>query len=337
MPRTLHLVVLLIAFPASAEVTFEWATIGDPGNACDTSVAPYYKCIGSVSETYRISKYEVTNAQYAEFLNAVAASDPNELYDPSMGVAIGGITRSGSAGSYSYSVIPGREEKPVNNVSFWDAVRFANWLHNGQPSGAQGYSTTERGAYYLTPADVADNTVAREPEAAFFIPTVHEWFKAAYYDTDAKVYFDYPAASDTQTTCAMPGPVANTANCGEVVNDFTDVGSYTGAASPNGTFDQGGNVWEWNESVFIAEERGLSGGNWYDDAWMLDAAYYDIGYVPDGPGGKLGFRVGSVASASPVPLLSPSGLGVLWIGLGMVGYLVLWRDSRSVSGAIRRA
>jgi len=323
--RTLRLVVLLIAFPASAEVTFEWATIGDPGNACDPPVPPFYNCIGSVSETYRISKYEVTNAQYVEFLNAVAASDPNQLYDPDMEVVLPGITRSGSSGSYSYSVIPGREDKPVNHVSFWDAARFANWLHNGQPTGAQGYSTTERGAYYLTPEDVANNTVAREPDAAFFIPNVEEWYKAAYYDTDAKVYFDYPAGSDTQTTCAMPGPAANTANCGEVLNDFTDVGSYTGAASPNGTFDQGGNVWEWNESVFIAEERGLIGGNSFLDAPFFDAAQNEVGFVADGSGSALGFRVGSVASASPVPLLPPSGVGALWIALGTVGYLMLQR------------
>ena len=34
---------------------------------------------------YSISKYEVTNTQYAEFLNAKAASDPLGLYSTSMG------------------------------------------------------------------------------------------------------------------------------------------------------------------------------------------------------------------------------------------------------------
>ena len=38
-------------------------------------------------------------------------------------------------------------DRPVNYVSFWDAARFANWLHNGQPTGAQGAGTTEDGAY----------------------------------------------------------------------------------------------------------------------------------------------------------------------------------------------
>jgi len=46
---------------------------GDPGNACDTQTQ---SCFGAVAYSYRISKYEVTNAQYAEFLSAKAASDP---------------------------------------------------------------------------------------------------------------------------------------------------------------------------------------------------------------------------------------------------------------------
>jgi formylglycine-generating enzyme required for sulfatase activity len=37
-------------------------------------------------------------------------------------------------------------DRPVNYVSWGDAARFANWLHNGQPSGAQDLTTTEEGA-----------------------------------------------------------------------------------------------------------------------------------------------------------------------------------------------
>ena len=82
----------------------------------------------------RIGAYEITNAQYAEFLNAVADADPNALYNTRMGTsARGGITRSGGSGSYGYSVKAGHENKPVVFVSFYDALRFANWLHNGEP------------------------------------------------------------------------------------------------------------------------------------------------------------------------------------------------------------
>ena len=58
--------------------------------------------------------------------------------------------------------------------------------------------------------------------------------------------FDFPTGTDTETTCALPGATANTANCNyRLRDDVTDVGSYTGSPSPYGTFDQGGNMWEY--------------------------------------------------------------------------------------------
>ena len=42
--------------------------VGDAGNANDTTG------FGAVNEEYRIGTYEVTNSQYAEFLNAKAAA-----------------------------------------------------------------------------------------------------------------------------------------------------------------------------------------------------------------------------------------------------------------------
>ena len=93
------LAALLAAPPPSAAVTIDWVAIGNPGNAADTPSSNCYAAsCGSVSYSYYISKYEVTNAQYAEFLNAKAASDPLGLYNTSMGsnATFGGITRSGS-------------------------------------------------------------------------------------------------------------------------------------------------------------------------------------------------------------------------------------------------
>ena len=174
--------------------------------------------------------------------------------------SFGGITRSGISGEFTYSARVGREDKPVNYLSFYDSLRFANWLHNGQPTGAQGNGTTEDGAYTITPAGIAANSIARNAGATVFITSEDEWYKAAYYDTGSMIYFDYPAGSNTETTCTTPGATANTANCDRVVDDLTDVGSYTGAASPSGTFDQGGNIEEWNESIISGTLRGLRGG-----------------------------------------------------------------------------
>ena len=77
MGRLFALTALLLALPAHG-VVMEWVTVGDPGNAPDDTQ------FGSVGYVYRIGKYAVTNAQYTEFLNAVAADDPNNLYDVEM-------------------------------------------------------------------------------------------------------------------------------------------------------------------------------------------------------------------------------------------------------------
>jgi len=60
--------------------------------------------IGAVAETFRIGKHEVTNAQYVEFLNAVAKFDINGLWDANMQSNVrGGIRRFGSLGSFQYA------------------------------------------------------------------------------------------------------------------------------------------------------------------------------------------------------------------------------------------
>lgn len=81
---------------AAAQITIPTVTIGHPGNAPDP-ITGY----GSVAYTYNIGTTEVTNAQYAAFLNAVAASDLFNLYNTDMAGSFGGITRTGTDGSYT--------------------------------------------------------------------------------------------------------------------------------------------------------------------------------------------------------------------------------------------
>ena len=125
--------------PGRYPVVTDRATVLDPGHAADANG------FGSVARLYGIGRHEVTVRDYVAFLNAVAASDPNGLYLAGAGQHYG-IARSGSDGSYAYTAIAGRARTPVNFVSLYDAMRFANWLHNGQPEGAQDAATTEDGA-----------------------------------------------------------------------------------------------------------------------------------------------------------------------------------------------
>ncbi|MEX2112933.1 MAG: SUMF1/EgtB/PvdO family nonheme iron enzyme, partial [Pirellulales bacterium] len=121
-------------------VTIPTVPVGNAGNAADTEVMTTDNTsgYGSVAYNYRIGTTEVTVSQYTEFLNAVAATDTFDLFDQAMtdDLNMGGIARTGSSGNYSYSVI-GSPNRPVAYVDWGDAARFANWLHNGQPAGAQ--------------------------------------------------------------------------------------------------------------------------------------------------------------------------------------------------------
>ncbi|NDB97176.1 MAG: hypothetical protein EBZ78_13640, partial [Verrucomicrobia bacterium] len=151
----------------------EFADVANPGNAAD-SVTGY----GRVNYAYQISKHEVTVAQYAQFLNAVAQSDPNGLYNTNMATDtnVAGITRSGSSGSYTYAVISGRANRPITYVNWYDAARYVNWLHNGATNGAN----TETGAYDIN--QPLNLNAIRLAGAKYALPTVNEWYKAAYYD-----------------------------------------------------------------------------------------------------------------------------------------------------------
>jgi len=255
----------------------------------------------------------------------VADEDTNALYNTSMGSGLGGIDRIGSPGSFSYSAIAGRENMPVNYVSFWDSTRFANWLHNGQPTGTQDDTTTEDGAYTLTPTDIANNTVSRNLSAVIFVASENEWYKAAYYDPLAMSYFEYPAGSDTPPTCSVPGAGPNTANCSNAQGDLSEAGSYTGAASPSGTFDQGGNVWEWNDTI-VGASRILRGGSLIDSPAILKSSNRtSVG--PSTELDRVGFRVVTTVPPAPfpdgIPALNP--LGLLVVATGLLGFGVYRR------------
>ncbi len=266
------LMIVLVGTGVAPAVTIETVPVGNPGNAPDVNSG-----YGSVPYTFRMGKFEVTAGQYTEFLNAVAATDTHDLYNTAMdfdanpGSLGANIKRSGNPGFYSYSVAADWANRPANYVSFWDAARFANWLHNGQPIGPQGPGTTEDGAYH----DVGDQFLfGRNAGARFFIPTEDEWYKAAYHDASAGLaatYFNYPTASNsvpgrdlTETT--NPGNNANYYSSGYLIGSpyyRTLVGEFELSDSPYGTFDQGGNVWEWNETRVLGSSRLVRGGSGY--------------------------------------------------------------------------
>ncbi|MGB2820548.1 MAG: SUMF1/EgtB/PvdO family nonheme iron enzyme [Phycisphaerae bacterium] len=313
MPRFLvGLAVALSATGGAMAVSMPMVPVGDADKGGDTEVmwTDGTSGYGKVEYPYNIGKHEVTNAQYAEFLNAVAASDPRGLYNPAMGGGRGGITRSGPDGFYSYQAITDRANKPVNYVSFWDACRFANWLNNGRGGG-----DTETGAYTLTPEGIAANTIIRNEDWKWAVTSEDEWYKAAYYDGGRDAYWDYPTGSNTAPKAEAPAGTDNTkgsANYNLAVGDVTNVGAYTAKPSDGfyETFDQAGNVQEWNESIIFGSSRGVRGGAHDSYDYLLHAAfrYCSIATSEDD---TTGFRVTQIPEPASLAVLALGGLTLL--------------------------
>jgi len=324
-----YLGLILVVFigglgAAQGAVTIDVVVIGNAGNSADSETG-----YGAVDYTYSMGKFEVTAGQYVAFLNAVAKTDTYGLYNPDMDIEERDcqITQNGTSGNYTYdfSGRPSGDEsdwvnRPVNQISWGDAARFANWLHNGQPSGDQDLTTTEDGSYYLNGAMTNEELlgVTRKENATWVIPTENEWYKAAYHKNDGVTgnYFNYPTSSDSKPSNQLidPDPGNNAtydARPGYTIGSpyyQTEVGSHENSDSPYGTFDQAGNVTEWTEGI-VASDRITRGGSFHDDYADLHAtsSYH---WEPTYEGGP-GFRVAYIPEPATLALLALGGLAMI--------------------------
>jgi formylglycine-generating enzyme len=318
---------LLKPLAATASITIDTVPVGNLGNPNDPATG---NLSGRVSYAYNIGKYDVTVGQYTAFLNAVAATDTYGLYNASMAtdLNVAGIAQTITANGFTYSVI-GSANHPITYASWGDAARFANWLQNGQPTGAQNLSTTEDGAYFLNGAitNNALNNVTRKAGATWFIPTENEWYKAAYYNPATSSYYQYPTSSNLPPSSAPPGSTPNTGNFksgngayaltgstsySSTQNYLTDIGAYTASASPYGAFDMGGDLYQWNEALALVNgpARGLRGGSFYNDASISLSSFSAVGFPADGDVG-IGFRLASVPEPSTAVLATVASLLLL--------------------------
>lgn len=304
---------LLAVSAASAAIDIHTVLVGNAGNDNDTTG------YGAVNYDYHIGTYEVTNSQYTAFLNATATTDIYSLYNSSMSTDSlnGGIERTGTDGSYSYSVKAGFDNKPVNYVSFWDAARFSNWLTTGG---------TETGVYNLGGAtDLNNASITRDATAwsngGVAVASENEWYKAAYYDGDGS-YWRYPTQSDTISTDEV-----NYGNSvvidGGTDGTVTDVGTYSSNSSYYGTFDQGGNLYEWSDTLRSGDRnRGLRGGSFSGKETGVRSTYRNYNEEPTVELVNVGFRVSSLSSLSnlssvPEPSAYAGILGCLALALAM--------------------
>jgi formylglycine-generating enzyme len=326
--------MLCAAVVAQAAVTIDLVPVGNPGNTGEWSGESYNgwgadRFCGAVGYTYNIGKYEVTAGQYTAFLNAVGGVDTYALYNSSMSNTNDGcgITQSGGGivgNPYTYSVATDFVNRPVNYVSYWDACRFTNWLNNNQPTGAQAAGTTESGAYTLDGYNGNDASfIGRNVDAKWAVASEDEWYKAAYYkggSTEAG-YWDFPTKSDAATPPGrdMADATGNNANYYDGSGSYPiDSGKYTTvagqfqlSASPYGTFDQGGNVWEWNEASLNSSSPAVRGGSFDDGGLYGLLASIRNDSLPSDERNYMGFRVAGVPEPGSIVLLLAGAISLI--------------------------
>ena len=274
--------------------TMDFVTIGNPGNAADTTGSP--NPAGSVAYTYNIGKYEVSRGQ---------------------------IDRANSAGSlgitlYDMELYGGNGvNKPATGVSWFEAATYVNWL-NTSTGGTAAYKFVGGTFQLWSPTDAGYNAsnLFRNSLAKYVLPSTSEWYKAAYGNRNG-TWNNYATGSDSAPTAVASGTAANTAVYNGVYNGLSSPADITsaGGLSPYGTMGQGGNVREWTDTAYdesndIAGEKMESrGGTWESSDYRTsasyrdrDPAYFEWGY--------LGFRVASVPEPSSLSLLALGGVVV---------------------------
>jgi len=308
--------------------------VGNPGNAADDTG------YGAVAYDYRIGKYEVTAGQYRDFLNAVDPTGANShgLYSSDMlknrDYGSGCQITQHVGGNYDFSGRPSGTEadwvdRPVNYVSWYDAAMYANWatsgnIHQGayDTSAGANWGSSDAGAYTgITAHDSAEmDDMVSTYGKVYVLPTENEWYKAAYHENDGNTgnYFDYPTSSNSVPGTDMTEGTNPGNNANFYASDFligspyfrTEVGEFELSDSPYGTFDQGGNVWEWNEAL-IGSSRNVRGGTFGASDYTMLAASIRGAKSPSSDGYLVGFRVAEIPEPATMAILMLGGIGIL--------------------------
>jgi sulfatase modifying factor 1 len=306
---------ILLAPNRSRAITMSWSPVGNLGNPATYIPIGGIGVVGQVNYSYDIGTYDVTASQYVAFLNAndPTGADPLGIYNSNMSdPTFGEVTfNSGAPRGQMYSVVSGTGNHPISFVNWFDALRFANWIANGQPVFATeptaANNATENGSYTLlgfTPLPSGAPWV-RNPGATVVLPNENEWFKAAFYNPATSSYYDYATSSNTAPTASAPTATPNSANYDGAVGNLTDIGAYTGTTSPYGAYDMDGDIEEWLETL-DGNMADLRGGDFGVNPGLSAGSQWtepiSIGY------GVEGFRLALVPEPSSV-LLALVGCG----------------------------
>jgi hypothetical protein len=321
----------LLALPLYADTfgtganhfTIDFVNVGNAGNGNDLGAGggSYSSPYGEVGYNYRISTYEISE----DMIEKAAALGMTNVW----------------AGSWTGN-------QPAAFMTWFEAAAFVNWLNTSQGYQAaynltysDGWSMNLWGASEQASTGVRSETNPyRHKDAHYFLPSGDEWYKAAYHQNDGVTanYWDYPTGGN-----AVPDGIdfAGDPNYQAVFNDgydqrqpnaVTDAGS---SASAYGTYGQGGNVWEWNESAWdgvnddASEDRAERGGYWANEGdYYLRSSTGRTSGNPANQYTYIGFRVASVPEHWQPPYLSIrySQVELCWNSISNMAYNVQYKS-----------
>ncbi len=300
MIRSILAVVLILSLAniASADIfgtganefSIDFVNIsGDASSANGTDIG-IYKTFRDPSNDYRIGTYEITNDQFAKF----AANTP----------------------SWTGTNVP------ANNVSWYEAAQFINWLNTStghQPAykftGTQGTPDYTFAVWESGDAGYDSTNPYRNSNAFYFLPTEEEWVKAAYWN-GTSLQFIATRAGDTIYQGNGLNGGWNYWDDGDNGPDGLDEGPWavgSGSEELNGTFDMMGNVYEWMESPwysgdYLPESTRVGHGGAFNSndtkLRLKSRGYIDVGDEYH----SIGFRVAAIPEPATLLLIGLGGL-----------------------------
>ena len=270
--------------------SIDFVQIGNPGNMGDPQTPSE---AGSISYIYNIGKYEISRDM---ILNANIAGD--------LGITMYDMANYGGNGA----------NRPATGINWYEAAKFVNYLNTSLGYQA-AYKSSGSGTFQnWLPTDSgynASNSI-RNSLAKYFLPSGHEWYKAAFGSPDG-IWYDYATGSNTVPSAVSGGTDANTAVYSQM--GPADVNN-AGGLSSYGVMGMVGNVMEWSEQVLIEPPLGnwvLRGGS-FSQRFAFSNLHSSGAQGPEESNDyDFGFRV--------LMIPEPSALSLLTIGLGGLAIL----------------
>ena len=272
-PRALALFILCAACSAHAQpdsYDFDFVTITNPGNPAfnrePTNVT--HRGRGSVDHEYRMARTEISTAQWMEFANVLSRNGQVwfSRITPLRWGAV--IDQSAPTDMPQFKLNPTlfeAENVPVGGITYGQAAMYCNWLHNGKQDTIDSLMS---GAYELTAHGFGKPGIENTSHldgAKYWIPTLDEWMKAAYWDPNKPEHdgwWLYPHMSDGPPIPGPPGVGETNAGYLDTFDDWTRfrIGEYEDTITPWSLLDATGGVSEWTEEEFGSNATMLAKG-----------------------------------------------------------------------------